>query len=399
MASFNPRKFSDPDRLRAISPDRLIAFLAPWRAFLETRGLRFPDPPATEIDYAELAQILMTPDRTTPGDMVDALYYVHETASAQDMDELLAAARNQHLPVVDDPMATPVDLAIDIWRAAPELVRSRHAEAIAMRQQNFEYFGPQNPVRGAFPEVDGVLRAQIEAELDDWFESHKRGRGCRMFIIGHAPMTWILIRHGQTMRREASQRDDGEAGTEFYRPQRHDVLIYDERSGEIGVHAPTKGERNLYLRTLGKFLFTGEEHFPPAGKFTLDPLVAHGSAALNVQDIEGISRVRLIEYRRYWGGPYSETEIRKAEDVFAALAQRTPATLGGGRLVSATFKVTFDGQEKDRSVTIRPPGIARFERNDDSELIEHWLRERGFILTGQDTDDDEAATAVLEVAG
>ncbi|PZW38720.1 hypothetical protein C8P66_13414 [Humitalea rosea] len=399
MASFNPRKFSDPDRLRAISPDRLIAFLAPWRAFLETRGLRFPDPPDTEIDYAELAHVLMTPDRTTPSDMVDALYYVHETASAQDMDELLAAARSQSLPIVDDPMATPVDLAIDIWLAAPELVRSRHAEAIAMRQQNFEYFGPQHPVRGAFPDVDAVLRAQIEAELDDWFESHKRGRGCRVFIIGHAPMTWILIRHGQTMRREASQRDDGEAGTEFFRPQRHDVLIYDERSGEIGVHATTKGERNLYLRTLGKFLFTGEEHFPPAGKFTLDPLVAHGSAALNVQDIEGISRVRLIEYRRYWGGPYSETEIRKAEDVFAALAQRSPATLGGGRLVSATFKVTFDSQEKDRSVTIRPPGIARFERNDDSELIEHWLRERDFILTGQDTDDDEAATAVLEVAG
>jgi len=399
MASFNPRKFSDPDRLRAISPDRLIAFLAPWRTFLETRGLCFPDPPATEIDYAELAHILMTPDRTTPNDMVDALYYVHETASAQDMDELLAAARSQNLPVVEDSTATPVDLAIDIWMAAPELVRSRHAEAIAMRQQNFEYFGPQEPIRGAFPVVDAVLRTQIEAELDDWFESHKRGRGCRMFIIGHAPMTWILIRHGQTMRREASQRDDGEAGTEFYRPQRHDVLIYDERSGEIGVHATTKGERNLYLRTLGKFLFTGEEHFPPAGKFTLDPLVAHGSAALNVMDIEGISRVRLIEYRRYWGGTYSETEIRKAEDVFAALAQRSPATLAGGRLVSATFKVTFDGQEKDRTVTIRPPGIARFERNDDSELIEHWLRERDFILTGQDTDDDEAATAVLEVAG
>jgi len=81
------------------------------------------------------------------------------------MDELLAAARSQRLPIVDDPMATPVDLAIDIWLAAPELVRSRHAEAIAMRQQNFEYFGPQHPVRGAFPDVDAVLRVQIEAEL------------------------------------------------------------------------------------------------------------------------------------------------------------------------------------------------------------------------------------------
>ena len=396
MASFNPRKFSDPDRLRAISPDRLVAFLAPWRAFLEIRGLQFPDTRDVEIDYAGLAQILMTPDRSTPSAMVDALYYVHETASAQDMDELLTAVRNQNVPIVDDPTATPIDLAIDIWLAAPELVRSRHAETIAMRQQNFEYFGPQRPVRTAFPEVDAALRSQIEAELDDWFEAHRRGRGCRLFIIRHAPMTWVLVRHGQPMRREASQKDDGGVGTEFYRPQRHDVLIYDERSGDVGVHAGTKGERNLYLRTLGRHLFSGEEHFPPAGRFTLDPLIEDGSQALNVEDVDGIKGVRLIECRRYFGGPHREIETRKAEDIFAALASRNIQSLAGARLNSASFKVAFDDSEKERSVTIRPPGIARYERNDDSELIERWLRRRGFILSGQGVDDDEAATAVLE---
>ena len=49
-------------------------------------------------------------------------------------------------------------------------------------------------------------------------------------------------------------------------------------------------------------------------------------------------------------------------------------------------------------MTIRPPGIARYERNEDSELVERWLRERGFIRTNQGADDDEAATAVLEGA-
>jgi hypothetical protein len=67
-------------------------------------------------------------------------------------------------------------------------------------------------------------------------------------------------------------------------------------------------------------------------------------------------------------------------------------------LNSATFKVAFEDSEKERSVTIRPPGIARYERNDDSELIERWLRRRGFILSGQVIDDDEAASAVLERA-
>lgn len=399
MVSFNLRKFSDPDRLRAIAPEQLRAFLAPWHGYLGQRGFEFPAQAEDEIDYDALAEIFLMPDRETPTEMVDALYYVHETAGADDMDELIVAVRAQGVAIPDDPAATPIDLAIDVWFAAPDVVRSRHAEAIALRQQNFEYFGPQRQLAAPFPAIDDGLRGAIDAHLDDWFETHRRGRGCRVFIFRHPPMTWVLIRHGETMRREASQREDGGAGTEFYRPLRHDVLLYDERSGDIGVHAKTKGERNLYLRTLGRFLFDDEEHFPPAGRFTLDPLVHHGSAALNVEDIDGITAVRLVEYRRYWGGTFRETETRKAEDVFGALAARAGGSLSGGRLVSATFKVAFDGAEKERSVTIRPPGIARFERNEDSEIIECWLRERGFILAGVDTDDDEAATAVLADAG
>jgi len=397
MGTFNPRKFTDPDRLQTIAPARLRAFLAPWRDYLAARGFVFPGA-AEGIDYAGLAQILLTPDHSTPRDMVNALYYVHETASAEDMDELIAAVRRQGIPLDDDPAATPADLAIDVWLAAPDILQSRHSETVARKQQNFEYFAPNRTVQGLFPEIGDGLRLQMETELDNWFEGHRRGRGCRIFVFRHRPFAWILVRHGLPMRREAGHQDDGGATTEFYRPQQHDVLIYDERTGEMGVHATTKGERNLYLRTFGLLLFGDEDHFPPAAKFTLDPLVEDGAEALNVGDIDGISAVRLVECRRYWGGAFKELEIRKAENVFAALAARRAPGLAGGRLVGATFKVKFDGFEKERSVTIRPPGIARYERNEDSELVEHWLRDRGFILQDQGADDDEAATAVLEGA-
>jgi len=187
MASFNPRKFSDPDRLRAIAPARLAAFLSPWRSYLAERDFHLPEGDGDAFDYAKLAQILMTPDRATPNDMVDALYYVHETADAQDMDELIVAVRAQGIAVADDPKSTPIDLAIDVWRAAPEIVRSRHAQTIAMRQQNFEYFGPRDPTKGAFPEIEASQRQQIQTALDDWFEAHKRGRECRLFVCNCSP--------------------------------------------------------------------------------------------------------------------------------------------------------------------------------------------------------------------
>jgi hypothetical protein len=67
------------------------------------------------------------------------------------------------------------------------------------------------------------------------------------------------------------------------------------------------------------------------------------------------------------------------------------------QLVGAAFKVKFTDSSKERSLTIRPPGNAKYERNEDSELIEVWLANRGFILEPKaEGDDDESPTPVLE---
>jgi hypothetical protein len=94
MATFNPRMFTDPDRLRHVSSARLGRFFAPWNDYLRERGFEFPSDAREELDFAALAAVLMTPTHATPRDMIDALYYVHETASDEDMDELIAAVRH-----------------------------------------------------------------------------------------------------------------------------------------------------------------------------------------------------------------------------------------------------------------------------------------------------------------
>lgn len=398
MATFNLRKFTYPDVLKTIAPGRLVAFLSPWRGYLVGRGLDFPAHNPDHIDCDALAHILMDPDASVPKEMVDALYYVHETASEEDMDALLDLAKSRSVKVAHDPMTTVADVAIQMWLAAPDMLREHHAEAIAFRQKNFLYYGGAHGGQCAFPSVDDELRLRIEAALDDWFEEHKRGRGCHIFLFPHGKKVWILIRHGLPMRREASHQDDGKSSTEFYRPQQHDVLIYDTSSDELGVHANTKGETKFYLSCFGRLVFGNEEYFPPADKFSLDPLIDDGAKSLLCEDVDGLEEIRLVEYRRYWGGAYKEIEIRKASDIFAALAARQQELGSKGRLVGATFKVKFTDSPKERSVTIRPPGNAKYERNEDSERIEVWLANRGFILgpEAEGDDDEEAPSAVLE---
>ena len=398
MSSFNPKKFTDPDWLATISPGRLVSLLRPWTAYLERRGFQFPKAGAAELHCPTVASILMAPDASTPPDMVDALYFIQETSSVEDMEALLEIAASHGLTLDDDPQVTPADVAIELWTSQPALLKAHHAEALACRQQSFDYFGGTRRPR-PFPDIDEATRLLIEAELDDWFEARRRGRGSRLLIFRHGSLVWLLVRHGHVMRREASHGDDGSAGAAFYRPQQHDVLVYDERTNEIGVHASTLGEKRLYLRTIGAHLFQDAGYFPSSPRFTLAPLADDGPDALVCEDIPGIDAIRLIEYRLFWGGAYKEQEVRRATDIYAAAAARGIERPIPMEPTAAVFKVRFTDSTRERKVTIRKPASARYERDGDGAVIETWLRARGLLLrTGATELPDADAAALLESA-
>ena len=395
MAAFTIRTFTQPDRLKTIASKRLLALLEPWREFLQAKGFEFDKESEAPPNHEKLTSILIEGSAETPTEMVDALYYIHETASDEDVEALLDMARKRDVEIEHDARTTVCDIAVQVWLANPELLRERHAESYTLRQQNFDYFSGEKGAKGLFPTVSEATFQLIQEGLDNWFEKYRRGRGCRVFVFNRGRKVWILVRHGASMRREASHNDDGTSSTEFYRPQKHDVIIYDNVHDEIGVHCDTKGERILYLKCFGKHLFGNEDYFPCDPKFSLQPLVDSGVHALNCEDIHGIELIRLVEYRKFWGGSQKASETYRANDVFAALAERGREFLAGGKLTAAVFKVKFIDSEKERTVRLRPPCSARYERNEDSEVIEHWLSQRGFILDRENEIDDDPTVALV----
>jgi hypothetical protein len=380
MSTLRLKKFTDPAWLATIAPGRIAALLRPWAPYLAGRGFVPPPGSVNGIDCHALSSILMTPDAKTPPDMVDALYFIQETSSPDDTDALLQDAELAGLAVPADPNVTAADIAIDIWLSRPALLQMRHAQSLAFRQQSFDYFGGRAAGRRSFPRIDETVRLRIEAAFDDWFDTRRRGRGSRLLDFRQGSLVWFLVRHGERMRREAAHGDDGAAGTAFYRPQKHDVLVYDERTDEIGVHAGTLGEKRLYLRTLGAELFGDEAYFPSSPRFTLAPLATEGKDALLCEDIPGVEAIRLIEYRLFWGGVHKEQEVRRATDVFAAARARGFEQPIPREPTAAVFKVKFADSARERRVTIRKPASARYERNEDGAVIEEWLRARGFLL-------------------
>ena len=93
MATHRLPKFTNPDFLKTIAPERLISVFRPYQAYLSKRQFALPDDHTGEIDYETLSAIIIHPHEDVPRQMVEALYYIHEMSGIEQMDDLLAAAK------------------------------------------------------------------------------------------------------------------------------------------------------------------------------------------------------------------------------------------------------------------------------------------------------------------
>lgn len=399
MPAFNPRIFSSPDRLKQIAPARLKAFFEPWQGYFQSRGLDVTKWSTDDMPLEDIANVLMKPDASVPEEMVNALYYVHETASHEAMDALLEHAAAAGIEIDKDHEVSVADVSVQIWLAQPTLLQRQHAETVAFQRSNFMYFAGSRPTKTAaeLPIVTEAIAKAIQDRLDNWFEAKRRGRNSRVFAFPRGEKIWLLVRHGMPMRREGKHQDDGESGIAFYRPQQHDVLIYDSDTDEIGVNTGTKGERDLYLESFGDALFGRDDYFDLSERYTLNPLRELGPKSMAHEDVEGLAGVRFVEFGRIWPGKISEMEIRKSDDLFKAFGEDWEKRLTGGSFTHATFKFAFKDSKRERAVTIRPANIARYERESDEDVIEAWLKLRGFWPIAAEAEVD-ADSEILESA-
>lgn len=392
MATVVLRRFTNPDTLKHIGDRYLIELLSPHRAFFAQRGLELPAQPAAgAVDCDKLAAIFMAPDTDMSAKLAEALFFIHEMSAKETMDKLTEAAEDKEIDLDLPADAEPADVAVRLWLKDPTLLQEVHAEHHLTRPKSFLYFTTDANPLPEFKPPDDETRAAMEARMDLWFERKKRGRGCKVFVYPRDGECWFMVRHGEPCRREGSL-DQGQPGSVFYRPQQHDILVYDTAQGEIRIHAGSKGERELYRTCFGLHLFGSEDFFPSEGKYTLKPLIEDGSAALSTEGVEDtIEWVHLKELETIWGGTGKgnrEIEIRKAKDLFSVFEKRGFRLEDYHSLRRAVFHVKFLDSKTPRSVTIEPTNKAKYERDYDSAGIEKWLTLRKFIR--EETEDDEA---------
>ena len=379
MATFRLRHFSNPQVLRAIAPQRLLAFLHPFQGFFAGRGYKLPNKDAVEdIDYQRLIDIFMSPSESTPRNLLDALFLVDEMSAREGMDSLLEAAHREGITLDDGDEHSPADIAIQVWLRNSNILEREHAQQFLFKPKSFEYYQTDRKEPIDFDSFSTATQQQLESELDEWFEGKRRGRGCRVFSYADESEVRFLVRHGEPFTREESLAG-ADISSVCYRPLKYDVVVYDRQLRELRINARLVGEKKLYRQLFGKHLFGDENYFPGTAKYTLEPLREYGADSLACGDIEGIESIVLTEVDFAWGGSQGEVEIRKAADVFAAMEARGRNMPERARIIKAVFKVKFADSSTPRSVKIRPSNIAQYTRDSDAGLIEQWLQLRGFI--------------------
>lgn len=124
--SWNPRRLANPEALRQIRRDLLLAWLGPAAGYLARRGLCLPDPDSeAPAPCEQLAAVFLDPTPDMPPALVDSLFLIHEMATPAGLDVLREGAQRNGLGLeLADDQLTPADAAVKMWLADPALRRT-----------------------------------------------------------------------------------------------------------------------------------------------------------------------------------------------------------------------------------------------------------------------------------
>lgn len=381
MSSLSFRRFTHSSSLREIAPEHLLALLRPHAEFLGRHYAALPSDPR-KLNYEALAVALLQPHPDSPPELIDALWHIHEMSTTEAMESLLDEADRAGIRLDGRLHFSPADVATQVWLSAPDLLRRKHAEHAVLKRKSYESFRARPGAALVYRAPDAATLAALEADIARWYLDRKRGPGARVFLFEHEHEVRLVIRHGGPYRREGSL-DDGEPGSVHFRPMGFGTAVFDKRLWELRVNGGGKREKQLYREAIGRHFFGQADFFPAeVRKYTLEPLRRDGRRSLVCTDVPGLRHVRVVELRMYLGGTFHRAVTEQADDVLLALEENRELIPSDALLTAAKFEIHFADSAKPRSVTIRHGNVAQYTRDGDADLIESFLRRRGFIQGG-----------------
>jgi hypothetical protein len=388
VSTLNFRQFSKPEVLQQIDKNHLIEFFSPHVGYFHSRNIDvIGELNREEPNYSAISGILITSDDATPDQLAEALYYVNDVATEDGADAILDYLdREPNLfPINQD--STPADLALQLWMVLPDVLKRISGNLLSVSKRSYDYFQTSRAAIPAFHVPSEEIITQLEAALDDWFFKKLKGRYSKVICTPKEDYIWFMVRHGKRYSR-AAVIDGGDSKSYHFRPEKHDVVVYNPANGELRVNAEAKGEIRLYREAFGLHIFGASDFFNLSKQFNLDPIRSDGEASILFDDIEEIEDVKLREVHIAFDTPFNDVKVFKSDNLFASMRHNEATLPAQGTITQIKFGVKFRNDTRPKVVKITNANRAEYKCNEHAEAIERWLSNRGFIVT-RNGDSDE----------
>ncbi len=394
MPAFHALSYSRTAYLKALSCELLTRLLVPFADYFKGRDFA-PDVSQAwnDSDYDKLASILGSPDSDTPDELTEALFLITQTAQSVNRERLVDCANEAGVSL--DANDCDGRIALKFWLSHPEGLKDLYAENSVNKARSFEYFSSEEEVVAPFHLPSPKVIELLQKNLCVWFAKHGRGEGCKIQVYPKGHEVWFLLLHGDRFQRVGTW-EDGNLGIIGYRPDKQDVVVFDSMTNELRIHAGTATLRELYRSFFGFYLFGREKYFPGINKYTLDPILKDGSQCLYCQDVPGIRNVQLVKLVCECFDKVRYKISLDCKDMFKVLEGHTKHQT---RLLAASFSFQVTNSHRARNLIIKPSNVALYSRDEDSSLIEEWIKKRGFTgKTNTNTICHEQKEFILEFA-
>jgi hypothetical protein len=284
------------------------------RQLLREHGL---DPAELGVDTERVGpEVLWELRERLPSDFVDAVHRIHDLSDPTGYDQLLSAYGGP-LFLADGAAYTAAGFAAHAYLHRPDVFARAHGRRFIEALRRFQEFPGRLLIEPRWtPEAIG----RVQGRLSAFFDERGRSSLCRIRPWNETGSRHFMISHGRHARTDDAVREvDGRASevTLSWRPQQHDLVVYDMRTGRLRISAPDAHITREYVRVFGELLYGDPEWFAHGTVVSLVPLVEERCAVLT--PTPGLLEVRWSNSR---SPPASTTRL-------------TVTFKGGGRVQGA----------------------------------------------------------------
>lgn len=369
------RNFCDLAFLQGIDKPKYIApLLRRYARYFKRQGVDVSALDNADATDRKLLEVLTQPNETMPSELREALHILDRVADEVGRNRIQAELDGSRLGIRGVADLTPGEFAIAVYLRKPDLIQSCYDMTVGEKVRQFDEFQSRSNRKLTLSAAQRK-ESQLKRALSGWFVDQGRGGLCDIHVYTEEDEIVFLITHGRNYRSVGTVEQDRRRSRLTYRPQKHDVVMFNMQTHILKVNAQFQNEKDLYRRCFGEVLFGDPINFPGTDIYSLRPMQRQNFKLKLTADIRN---ARVSEVWILVQDEHRLLERCSAYDILESARRQGRPNLQQGEIIRSTILIRYATGGRERKLELRPPNVADYDRDRDAKVTERFIEENGF---------------------